>query len=427
MNITRARLANLKIGCCVVMTPAEMGFREVRLLLICTLLLISAFEIQTASAQQQYNSTGGYACTGASRTCQTYAFYRTQGSQSTPESLALLFNTSAEGIANASGIAPANLTSPLADLTPLYIPLSCGCENGTYQAPTSHQIVSGDTLYVIANSTYEGLTTYQAIQAANPSVNMLNLPINQVLKIPLRCACPSTAQRGNGSSILLSYIIFPQETLYLIGNRFNVSVQDLEAANSVTDPATVTAFSTLLIPLATLTPLTSSGFAPPPPPPIAPGPSLAPSAPVISPKDPSKWPLYVGIAVGAFGLSVAAVLACLLCATIRHYQRIIGDFDDDAVKPSVIGFDTRNGTTANNSGYIFGMSQVIGSDKPTKFSYEELLTATNHFSDANRIQGSVFMGKLRGSFVAIKQMKGNMANELKILSQVHHGNVVCSH
>jgi hypothetical protein len=30
------------------------------------------------------------------------------------------------------------------------------------------------------------------------------------------------------------------------------------------------------------------------------------------------------------------------------------------------------------------------------------------------------------NFVAIKLMKGNMSNELKILSQVHQGNVVSS-
>jgi hypothetical protein len=285
-------------------------------------------------------------------------------------------------------------------------------------------------MYLIANGTFEGLTTYEAIEAANPTVVANNMTIGAVLKIPLRCACPSTAQRRNGSRILLSYVIYPLETLYLIGQKFNTSVQELEDANNVTDPSLLQAFSTLLVPLVTLTPLSS--FAPPPAPPTA-SPAPAPSTPaaVISSKDPSKWPLYVGIAVGAVGLALAAVLACLLCMTVRHYRRILDDLDNDAskslIKPSVIDIDSSaaNGT-ANNSGFIAGMSAVMGSDKPMKFSYEELLDATNHFSDANRIQGSVFMGKLKGSFVAIKQMKGNMSNELKILSQVHQGNVVSS-
>lgn len=426
-----ARLAVWEIGCCGVRTPPGMGSREVRLLLMYTLLLF-CLEIQAASAQQQYNNVSGYACTGASRSCQSYAFYRTQGSQSTPTSLASLFNTSAAGIANASGIDLANVTSPLADSKPLYVPLSCGCVNGVYEAPTSYKVGSGDTMYIIANKTFEGITTYQAIEAANPRVNALNLTIGQLLKIPLRCACPSAAQRRNGSRILLSYAIYPEETLYQIGSKFNITVQELQDANNVTDPSTLLAFSTLLIPVASLTPLSS--FAPPPAPPTGQGPSPAPSvpAPLISSKDPSKWPLYIGIAIGVAGLAVALVLACLLCMTVRHYKKIIGDFDNDQsrrlMKPSVVDFDSTagNGTT-NSLGFIVGMSDVMGSDKPTKFSYEELLNATNHFSDENRIQGSVFIGKLNGSFVAIKQMKGNMSNELKILSQVHHGNVVSSH
>jgi hypothetical protein len=71
------------------------------------------------------------------------------------------------------------------------------------------------------------------------------------------------------------------------------------------------------------------------------------------------------------------------------------------------------------------VSDVVGSDKPMVFSYKELQEATMDFSDAKRIRGSVFLGKLRGMLVAIKQMKGNnMTQELKILTKVHHSNLV---
>jgi hypothetical protein len=81
-------------------------------------------------------------------------------------------------------------------------------------------------------------------------------------------------------------------------------------------------------------------------------------------------------------------------------------------------------TSSLETGFLADMSDVMGSDKPTVFTYEELQNATNNFSDNSRIQGSVYFGKLQGTLVAIKQMKGNMTQELKILSQVHHGNVV---
>lgn len=404
------------------MTGFQIQWRRV----ISMLLLAVAFSLP-ASAQQQYNNVSGYACTGAASSCQSYAFYRTQGGVSTLASIASIFNTSAAGIANASGIDPTQ-TTPFADQTLIYVPLACSCANGTYHAPTRHTVAPSETMFIIANSTYQGLTTYQAIQAANPAVNVTAMEIGQVLNIPLRCACPSTAQRRAGARILLSYSIFPLETLSLISGRFNVSVAELEAANNVTDPSLL-AFTTLLIPLPTLIPLNSSSLSPPPPPPLA-TPAPAPSTPILtSSKDPSNTPLYIGVAVGAAGLAVALILACVLCATIRRYKKIIRDKEDadlsargSLMKPSI----TTNGSDTTGASFLVGITDVMGSDKPAKFSYEDLLTATNHFSDENRLQGSVFLGKLNGSFVAIKQMKGNMSDELKILSQVHHGNVVRS-
>lgn len=395
---------------------------EVRLLLVSTLLMLSV-EIQTANAQQSYNNRSGYACTGRP-TCETYALYRTQGSQSL-QSIATLFNTTAAEIANASDINPANSTNLLSDLTPLYIPLSCGCAGGIYQAPTSNVVEAGETMYIISNKTYQGLTTDEAIAAANPTVVPTEMQPGQVLKIPLRCACPSTAQRGNNSTLLLTYAIFPDEILDVIGSRFGLTASELQFANNVTDPTSLLAFTTLLIPLVSLTPLSSILFPSPQPPPaispsLAPAPTLA--TPVVS-KDPSNTPLYIGVAVGAVGMAMAAIMACVLCATVRRHKRTTnnrGELDETSsvVKPPAVGLDT------TNSSFVLSMSDVVGSDKPVKFSYEELLAATNRFSEDHKIQGSVYMGKLNGLFVAIKQMKGNMSNELKILSQVHHGNVV---
>ena len=415
--------------------PSRMEL-QIWLQVIFTLVQALCLQMQTAIAQEDYSNVTGYACTGARSTCRSYAVYRTQKSQNLT-TIASLFNTSSEGIVNASGINPAlaTLNIPFADQTLLYVPLACSCVNGTYQALIEYIVEPQDTMIIIANGTYQGLTTYPAIAVANPSVVATDMSVGQLLNIPLRCACPSTQQLMDGSQILITYSIFPQENMSKISERFNVSVSDLEYANGLTEDMAqeLTAFSTLLIPLAALVPLNSSNFASPPqaPPAIL---ALAPSL-IGSFEDQSKTPLYIGVAVGAFGVTLAVILACVLCATVRHYTSIIGDFKEDLdqislsfTKPSdVVG---SSGTTGNNSTvtcFITGITDVVGSNKPLKYSYEELLTATNHFSDENRIQGSVFLGKLRESFVAIKQMKvkGNMSDELKILSQVHHGNVVC--
>lgn len=369
--------------------------------------------LRTASAQHQYNNVSGYACTRNVSFCESYAFYRPPGSESNLTSIASVFNTSVAGIANASGIDSGAATTLQ---TSLYVPLACSCTNGFYQAPTSHVVVKDETMYTIANSTYQGLTTYQAIQAANPAVNASTMQIGQLLRIPLRCACPP---------ILLSYPIFPEETLTIIGERFNVSVAELQATNNVTDPATMLAFTTILIPLPALVPLNSSAFAPP-----APAPPVSAPPPVVGvgESEPSKAALYIGVGVGAAGVALAMVLACVLCATIAHYRKIIRDKGDGSEKRSLmIKSENSAGSYGGNAGShgLVGMTAIVGSDKPLQFSYQQLLTATNNFSSENRIQGSVFLGKLKDSLVAIKQMKGNnMTDEFKILSQVHHGNVV---
>lgn len=315
---------------CIVMTklPSRMEL-QIRLRLIFTSVLAFCLHMQTAIAQQQYNNVSGYTCTGAYSTCQSYAFYRTRGSQNLTI-IDSLFNTSSAGIANASGSPPALATGtplpdqiPLSDQIPLYVPIACNSFKGIYQVRSRYVVVPQDTMLIIANRTYQGLTTYSAIQAANPTVVVTNMSIGQMLNIPLRCACPSTQQSRVGSRFLLSYSTFPLETIYHISERFSVSVSDLEDANGVTDQMALEldAFSTLLIPLAALVPLNSSNFASPIQAPFASpvsAPTLCPA--IATSKDPSKRLLYIGIHVGAVGVALAAILAHVLCATFRQEE-----------------------------------------------------------------------------------------------------------
>lgn len=230
------------------MAMSEHAPRQQVLLLISTLLIL-ALQFQPISAQQPYNNVTGYLCTGAAQTCQAYAYYRTQGANSTLNSTATLFNTTVAAIANAN--TTLNTTSPnalLADAIGLTIPLACGCYNGTYQSPTTYKVVSGDTMVHIANSTFEGLVSYQAIMAANPSIVPTLMQIGDNLKIPVRCACPTTPQALAGTEYLLSYAVYPNEDLTTISKKFNVSVTEVQAANTWPN-TTVEAFSTVLVPL----------------------------------------------------------------------------------------------------------------------------------------------------------------------------------
>ncbi|CAK9257083.1 unnamed protein product [Sphagnum jensenii] len=418
-----------------------------------------------ANAQQAYNVNGsGYTCAAQSPSCTSYALYRTQGSGENLTYVSGLFNTTAEAIANVSSSTgglnlTANSAASLPAGTPLFIPLACNCVRRSYQGNVSRTyeatviwtIVEGNTFFLIANNTYEGLTTYQAIEAANPTQVPTDLHLNSLSTIPLQCACPSTRQVG--TRFLLSFAVFPQESsLGVLSSYFNVSVADLEAANEINATTTLQPFSTLLVPLVRLPLLSSISFRPEssssaPTAAVSPStqlspPSLPPSSSSSSGNGSSNKNLYVGVGIGlGIGLVVASLIGICLVLLCRRKMKKMLMMDSDAhgggattsssllLAPDVAPKTAQSDTIKEYDGgfqdvLLAEMSDVVGSDKPLVFSYEELQDATKDFSDAQRIQGSVFLGQLRGTLVAIKQMKGNMTQELKILTQVHHGNLV---
>jgi hypothetical protein len=237
-----------------------------------------------------------------------------------------------------------------------------------------------------------------------------------------------------------------------LSSYFNVSVADLEAANEINATTTLSPFSTLLVPLVRLPLLSSISFLPgssssAPTAAVSPStqlspPSLPPSASSSSGNGTSSKNLYVGIGIGlGIGLVVASLIGICLVLVCRRKMKKMMMVDSDAhggganassslLLASDVATKTAQSDTIKeyDGGFqdvlLAEMSDVVGSDKPLVFSYEELRDATKDFSDAQRIQGSVFLGELRGTLVAIKQMKGNMTQELKILTQVHHGNLV---
>jgi hypothetical protein len=247
-------------GCVVLCWLQRCHGTQVSLLFLLLLLML-----QGSNAQQAYNSVNGYTCTAAeSQGCTSYTLYRTQSSKEDLTTVSALFNTPTSIIAGISGLNVTTGSLPVG--TPLYIPLDCNCVQNsyqgnvsrTYQAIVSWQIVGGNTFWLIANNTYAGLTTYQAIEAANPTLVPTDLQIGSQVAIPLRCACPSATQ--NGTKILLSFVVFPNENISIVSSYFNVSLTDLGTANEITVSTPLQPFSTLLIPLVNLPPLASIKF-----------------------------------------------------------------------------------------------------------------------------------------------------------------------
>jgi hypothetical protein len=413
------------------------------------LLLLFLMMMHGACAQQAASSNI-YTCTSLQQTCSTSILYRTQSSHENLTYVSTLFNTRASIIANASGLS--NLTSstaaPVANATPFYIPVNCSCQNRsntqTYETLVNRTINSGDTFDIVAHK-YEGLTTYQAIEAANPTLNATNLTIGASFSVPLNCACPSRRQLRRGDKLILSFVIFPSESFSVVRSYFNLTPAQLAAANDLNASTESEAFTTLLVPLVNLPPLSSIDFIPQGAPASAPSPAADISNSGNGSSSSSNKKLYVGIGIGIgagliFALLVAGGIMCVLLVCHRSQKQGTGHgygqessnlesgsiLTNDEGTPTKVLYAGAVGSdgVGSDKPHAAALLDVVGSDKLQVFSYEELREATEDFSDTHRIQGSVFLGNLHGELVAIKLTKENMTQELKILTQVNHANLV---
>ncbi|KAM1062948.1 hypothetical protein EV1_026953 [Malus domestica] len=71
------------------------------------------------------------------------------------------------------------------------------------------------------------------------------------LKVPLRCACPTSNQTADGTKFLMTYLVSLDDSVPDLSKRFNVSVKSVAYANRFTeaDPPLL-AFTPTLIPLS---------------------------------------------------------------------------------------------------------------------------------------------------------------------------------
>ncbi|KAK1379160.1 Chitin elicitor receptor kinase 1 [Heracleum sosnowskyi] len=154
---------------------------------------------------------------------------------------------------------------------------------------------------------------------------------------------------------------------------------------------------------------------------------------------------YTGISSGVIaGISVVGVIVafCLVAWFYFGFYRrknvvdglfVRAGFGDDGIE-HMHGTGTDLQKMSNFGHHINGSSfNGITMDRSVEFSYEELAQATDNFSLANKIgqggYGSVYYGELRGEKAAIKKMDIQASKEflaeLKVLTHVHHFNLVC--
>lgn len=272
-------------------------------------------------------------------------------------------------------------------------------------------------MYFASTSVFGNLTTYESTQAVHPDIDIYNIDVGAEISFPIFCKCPNNTQLRNNVSFLVSYVFQPDDSLDSIASLFGVSRQSIVDLNGNDDPGI---FDTVFVPVSRLVRLNQT---------VTPGVvtnnQTNQSSVVINTNSDHKGAV-VGLGVG-FGISVLLLVLVSLLLIYREveYRKKMKERDLEEVnKQHSVG-------KGGGREYLKELEQNLlladvsdTLDKYKIYEIEELNKATDGFSEKCVIQGSVYKGYIDGKSYAIKKMKWNAYEELKILQKVNHGNLV---
>lgn len=377
------------------------------------LFLLSFIFHQNICYAQEPPSTTGYACNpNQFSPCQTYVLYRARGPAFLDlASIGDLFSVSRLMISNPSNISNPNTT--LVNNQLLFVPISCSCNNinttfgSISYAGLNYSFNQGDTMYAVSTSKFQNLTTFQSVEAVNPTAVPENIDIGQSIKFPIFCKCPNRTQ--NQPRFLITYVIQPSDNISSIASRFGVTPQSIRQINGNTSKV----LDTLFIPLSNLPNLTqpTPPNTPPPPPPS--------TTPVTQENDRKGTVIGLAIALGVCGILLILVVGLFYKEKSVKKEKYS---DVERQKSLYLGSKKESFDKDVEVNLMADVSECL--DKYKMYKMEQIWEATDGFDEGCLIQGSVYKATVDGEVFAIKKMKWNAREELKILQKVNHGNLV---
>ncbi|KAM0010863.1 putative protein kinase RLK-Pelle-LysM family [Helianthus debilis subsp. tardiflorus] len=398
------------------------------ILLICPHILIQAQQpyirewntecrIRNAST-----SVLGYACNGVNRTCQAYLTFRSKPPYNTVASIASLLNANATHLSQLNSVSP-NFTFGTGET--VFVPTRCSCLAQFYQANVTYVVLTGDTTFLIANDTFGGLSTCQAID--NEKNNLTTyIYTGSRLTVPLRCACPTEKQAAAGVRYLLSYLITWGESVSAISDIFGIDTALTLEANELSETDDmIYPFTTLLVPLSS-PPNRSQHIASPPPAATSPPTILLSPPPAAPSPNGHKWVYMLVGVLGGVALSFAIGLCVFCFFVVKKKQKtpppIIASSSTPQSFETIVKPVDEKLDVDEDSDFLESLSSIAQSLEVYKF--EELRLATRDFSPDCLIKGSVYQGTINGNLVAIKKMHGDVSDEIRLLNTIHHHNLI---
>ncbi|WJZ95821.1 hypothetical protein VitviT2T_014561 [Vitis vinifera] len=294
------------------------------------------------------------------------------------------------------------------------VPFRCDCLNGDFLGHTFEYTTQfGDTYDRIAERAFSNLTTEDWVHRVN-EYPPTRIPDDVQINVTVNCSC------GN-RRVSMKYGLFATYPL-----RDGENLSTVAAAAGITDDL-VRRYN----PAADFSAGTGLVFVP------------------AKDQNETYPPLKLsnsGISSGVIaGISVAGIVGSLLFAFFlfarickrKKVKKVL--FFPAASEQQYMQHRQAHGSASeetSDSAALVGAASLglvgITVDKSVEFSYEELATATDNFSLANKIGqggfGSVYYAELRGEKAAIKKMDMQASKEflaeLKVLTHVHHLNLV---
>uniref|UniRef100_A0A7N0ZWE1 LysM domain receptor-like kinase 3 n=1 Tax=Kalanchoe fedtschenkoi TaxID=63787 RepID=A0A7N0ZWE1_KALFE len=318
---------------------------------------------------------------------------------------------------------------------------SCDPQSKVYLTNTTYTMRSNEgSLYQTVVDAYEGMAVLpNSTRRARAGV---------VVNLKLICGC------SNGLwNYLMSYVLEDGDSVASLASRFGVSMGNIESVNGISDPDNVTVGQLYYIPLNT-----APGEAYSLDNDIPPAPAPSPLAELIPDTDHDSAVSYRWI-IGGVGIGLAlivligAVCICVWSSNCLFKKQESRGKHSDSMISHKFQILQRTSFCCGSGRYICGKSRdqkpeesserrinipkALGTDvleieKPLTFAYEEILAATDGFSDSSLLghgnYGSVYYGVLHNQEVAIKKMTATKSQEfmveLKVLCKVHHANLV---
>lgn len=343
-----------------------------------------------------------YACNGNRRACRAFLIFKSRPPYDSVPTISALLSSGQEEVARANNVTRLAVFPTEKEVI---VPVNCSCSGQYYRAVSAFPIAgANDTYFTVANDTYQGLSTCGALKRANQH-GEFELERASELRVPLRCACPTRNQTGNGVRYLLTYSINWNDNITGIGERFNASAEAILMENGFSGAnPTIFPFTTILVPLTTAPSSLQTKVT------YQKQPSSTPP-PYVSPRREPDRKLYLAVGAAAGGLLVIvfAAFACVLWHQKR--KAVVPQFQGQAIGKSASPVDLHF--------EIASLEEIL-----KVFVFEEIKKATQNFSSRNRIQGSVFRGAFGQETLAVKRVSRDVSNEVNILKKINHFNLI---